>query len=472
MARQHPAQAPGLPTTSKLQRAIAAVGVEAFTRQLLAHPQRSALPYAWHLLARPEQLRPPGEWTWWLISGGRGSGKTRSGAEQTRLWAKDKDARIGILGKTPDDVRRDLLDGPSGLLSVCPARERPVFQASVSGGELNWPNGAKAFLLSGAHPAGIRGVNLNRAWVDELPHFKYPRAAWDNLAFALRLGEHVEGVITTTPLGIKLMRELMQRDDLVYSRASTYANRANLAANFFTTIVSKYEGTRFGRQEIHGELLDDVPGALWTAAMLEDARGRVDFEACVTRAVGVDPATTDGEDSAETGIVSAGLLARPIDRIDTLPRFAVLGDRSLQGSPEEWARAAIEEFQRVDAHFFVVETNQGGQMVASTIRNQWQAMRLPGAPPIREVRASQGKRARAEPIAALYEQKRVTHVAGLGGLEDQLTSWSATSGEPSPDRLDAAAWVLTELSLTPDGADVGTEVKTPTRAPPLRASGM
>lgn len=471
MAWPHPAQAPGQPTTSLLQRAIAAVGVEAFERALLRRPDRDALRYSWALLGRPEQLRPPGAWTWWLLSGGRGSGKTRSGAEMVRSWARDKAARVGILGKTPDDVRRDLLDGPSGLMAIHPPGEGPVFSATVSGGELTWPNGAKAFLLSGAHPAGIRGVNLNRAWVDELPHFKYPRAAWDNLAFALRLGSHVEGVITTTPLGIKLMRELMQRDDLVYSRASTYANRANLAANFFTTIVAKYEGTRFGRQEIHGELLEDVPGALWKAEMF-DSVSSFDFESCDVRAVGVDPATTDDEDSNETGIVSAGRLVQPVDRIDTLPRFALLGDASLQGSPEEWARAAIEEFRRIDAHYFVVETNQGGQMVASTIRNQWHAMRLAGEPPIREVRASKGKRARAEPIAALYEQRRVTHVSGLVGLEDQLTSWSATSGAGSPDRLDAAVWVLTELSEMPVSGEVDADVRAPTRAPPLRVGGM
>lgn len=446
-ARPHPAQAPGQPTTSLLQRAVANVGWEAVEAELASRPDRHALRYSWPILARPDQLPPPGDWTWWLLSGGRGSGKTRSGAEAVRVWARSADARIGILGKTPEDVSRDLLNGPSGLMSISPPHELPTFIESKDGGELTWPSGAKGYVLSGAHPAGIRGLNLNRAWVDELPHFKYPREAWDNLGFALRLGSHVQGVITTTPLAIKLMHELMKRDDLVYSRASTYANRVNLAKNFLDTIVAKYEGTRFGRQEIHGELMEDVPGALWKASLFETKR-QVDPSACDLRAVAIDVAVSTGESAGETGIISGGRLALPprTQSNDRLRRFALLGDATLQGSPSEWAWAAIKEFQRIDAHFFVVEVNQGGDMVAHTLRTEWQARKLPGLPPIVEVRASKGKRARAEPIAALYDQNRVTHVQGLGGLEDQLTTWSASSGEASPDRLDAGVWLLTYLS--------------------------
>lgn len=468
-ARLHPGQQGGV-TASLLARAVRKAGPDVVLQALRASPAKTLLPYAWRVHARPEQLPPPGAWTWWLLSGGRGSGKTRSGAEMVRVWAKQPSARVGILGKTPDDVRRDLLDGPSGLMAITPPDERPTFQASVSGGELTWPSGAKGFLLSGAHPAGIRGVNLTHAWVDELPHFKYPRLAWDNLGFALRLGTHVQGVITTTPLAIKLMHELMQRDDLVYSRASTYANRANLAANFFDTIIAKYEGTRFGRQEIHGELLEDVPGALWTAGAFRYAR--VEVDACVRRVVAIDPATTAGEDSDETGIVAAGQLAPIAGEAPTSSRYAVLGDASLQGTPSEWARAAIALYDAVDAQAFVVETNQGGQMVAHTLRMEWQAMQRPGAPLVFEVRASKGKRARAEPIAALYEQGRVTHVPGLEGLEDQLTGWSAKSGEASPDRLDALVWGLTELSSMPEAGGVPSAPAVPTRAPPLRSVGM
>jgi phage terminase large subunit-like protein len=469
-ARIHPAQAPGLPRDSLLARAIAAVGVDAFLREVQSRPDVAALPFAWELHARPEQLPPPGAWTWWLLSGGRGSGKTRSGAEMARAWARRSDTRLGILGKTPDDVRRDLLDGPSGLMAITPPEERPTFAASVSGGELTWPSGAKAFLLSGAHPAGIRGVNLTHAWVDELPHFKYPRLAWDNLNFALRLGTHVQGVITTTPLAIKLMHELMQRDDLVYSRASTYANRANLAANFFSEVIAKYEGTRFGRQEIHGELLEDVPGALWKAGEFRYAS--VEASACSRIVVAIDPATTDDSGSDETGIVAAGQLEPAPGEPSTAARYAVLGDASLQGSPSEWARAAIALHDAVGAQAFVVETNQGGQMVAHTLRMEWQALGRPGLPLVIEVRASKGKRARAEPVAALYEQGRVAHVPGLEGLEDQLTGWSAKSGEASPDRLDALVWGLTELSTMPDAGDVPKEPPAPTRAPPLRRVGM
>lgn len=457
-ARLHPGQQGGV-AASLLARAVRKAGPDVVLQALRESPAKTLLPYAWRVHARPEQLPPPGAWTWWLLSGGRGSGKTRSGAEMVRVWAKQPDARIGILGKTPDDVRRDLLDGPSGLMSITPPDERPTFQASVSGGELTWPSGAKGFLLSGAHPAGIRGVNLTHAWVDELPHFKYPRLAWDNLGFALRLGTHVQGVITTTPLAIKLMHELMQRDDLIYSRASTYANRANLAANFFDTIIAKYEGTRFGRQEIHGELLEDVPGALWAAGAFRYAR--IEVDACVRRVVAIDPATTDGEDSDETGIVAVGQLEQAPGEAPTSTRYAVLGDASLQGTPSEWARAAIALYDAVDAQAFVVETNQGGQMVAHTLRMEWQAMQRPGVPLVVEVRASKGKRARAEPIAALYEQGRVTHVPGLEGLEDQLTGWSAKSGEASPDRLDALVWGLTELSTTPEAGEVPETPPTP-----------
>lgn len=467
-ARLHPAQAPGLPTTSLLQRAVAAMGWEAVEAELAKRPDRHALAYSWGALARPEQLPPPGDWTWWLLNGGRGSGKTRAGAEMVRTWAKNPKERIGILGKTPDDVSRDLLNGPSGLMSISPPGERPTFLASKDGGELTWPSGAKGYVLSGAHPAGIRGVNLTKAWVDELPHFKYPRLAWDNLGFALRLGEHVQGVITTTPLAIKLMHELMQDEGLVYSRASTYANRVNLARNFFQKIISKYEGTRFGRQEIHGEMLEDVPGALWKASIFRQLA--VEPDACEVVAVAVDPAASSGEDAAETGIISGGRL--PVVKGEVAPRFALLGDASLHGTPEEWSRAAIEEYDRVGAQYFVVEINQGGEMVSSTIRSTWQAMRRSGAPPIRTVHASKGKRTRAEPISALYEQKRVSHVEGLAGLEDQMTLWSATSGEKSPDRLDAAVWLLTDLSAVGDAGDVNREVRTPTHVPPLRAIGM
>jgi phage terminase large subunit-like protein len=319
-----------------------------------------------------------------------------------------------------------MVEGESGLLSVAPPWARPVY--TPSNRRLVWPNGAQATTYSAEEPDLLRGPQLNFAWSDEVAAWRYPDA-WDQLRFGLRLGASPRVCVTTTPRPVELLRRMMREPTTVVTRGSTYDNLSNLAPSFKAAILSKYEGTTLGRQEIHAEMLDEIPGALWTRATIDAAR--VSEVPRLSRvAVAVDPATTATEASDETGIVAAG--------VDATGQAYVLADCSLRASPDGWARAAVELYRRTKADRIVYEANQGGDMVATVLRH------VDPNVPLRAVHASRGKRVRAEPIAALYEQGRVHHVGVHGLLEDQLCGW-VPGAEDSPDRLDALVWCLTEL---------------------------
>lgn len=388
----------------------------------------AALEYDWRFWARPDQLAPPGNWRTWLVMAGRGYGKTRVGAEWTRMSARDYPL-VNIIGATADDARDIMIEGESGILAVCPPDERPRYVGSKR--RLEWPNGARSLIFTADEPERLRGKQHMRLWCDEVAAWRYPDA-WDQAMLGLRLGNDPRAVATTTPRPVRAVRELLAQEAsgrVHVTRGSTYANRENLAPAFFDQIITKYEGTRLGRQELGGEYLDDTPGALWNRAMFDNRRAAPDLVRVV---VAVDPATTSGETSNETGIVVAGL------GIDG--RGYVLGDRSGRFSPDAWAKRAWAAFDDTRADRVVYESNQGGDMVLSVLRT----VRRDG--PVSGVHASRGKRTRAEPVAALYEQGKVTHCVPLDDLEDQLVSWTPEDGD-SPDRLDALVWALTELMV-------------------------
>lgn len=418
---------------SLLARVVRKVGADRLYASL-TEGERVELEFLWEAHARPEQLRPTGrDWTWWLVQAGRGFGKTRTGAEAVRAWAKESPGCIiGIAGPTPDAVRITQIEGPAGILAVHPPWERPVFEPAVGSGRLTWPNGTTALVFSGASPSKARGPQFHKLWADELPHWRHPKETHDNLAFGLRLGTNPQGIITTTPLPISVLRKLRKDPACVVTSGTTYENRHNLAASFFAEIVSKYEGTRLGRQEIHGELLEDTPGALWTRSNL-DALQTDKVPALVRIVVGVDPAVTSGEDSDLTGIVVAG---KGEDG-----HLYVLADRSMRGTPGEWATAVVEAFHEFKADRVIAEVNNGGDLVEALLRT------VDSGLPVRKVTASRGKRTRAEPIAALYEQKRAHHVRGMDALEDQLVTFAPGKSDESPDRMDALVWAGSALML-------------------------
>lgn len=403
----------------------------------------ATLPYslAWYApdgLARPEQIEPEGEWRAWLILAGRGWGKTRTGAEWVRWRIAHGAKRVALVGPTAADVRDVMVEGESGLLAVCeddavqplyePSRRRIVFPK----GSALAPEGAMCTTYSAEEPDRLRGPQHDAAWCDELAAWRYPEA-WDQLQFGLRLGDDPRCIVTTTPRPTREIRELVKAPTTVVTRGSTFDNADNLAPAFLERILAKYEGTRLGRQELYAEILDDVPGALWNRRMLEEAvaawpETEPELQRCV---VAIDPAVTSGEDSDETGIIVAGRNG---------PKGYVLADYTCRMSPDGWARQAIEAYHQHEADRIVAEANQGGDMVKTVLRT------VDPSVPVRLVHATRGKRVRAEPVAALYEQGRVSHAQVFPELEDQLVTWTPDS-PTSPDRLDALVWALTELDL-------------------------
>lgn len=426
---------------SLLERAVRRFGPERLF-ELLDGDQRASLPFVWEINARPEQLPPPGAWRWWSIIAGRGFGKTRSGSEWVRSKARAMPGSIGaIIGQTPDDARLIQIEGPAGILAVSPPSERPKWEPSK--GLLTWPNGSVAHVYSGANPGAFRGPQFHWLWADELAKWSRARESFDNFNFGLRLewrGVQPQACVTTTPRPISVIRDLLAKSNGVVTRGSTYDNTANLAPSFLSEILSTYEGTRLGRQELGGEVLDDVPGALWKRSMFDEQGFRCAPPECDLVVVAIDPSVSNTDSSDETGIVVVG--AHGGDP----RRFHVVADRSIYASPMERARVAIDAFLEFKADRFVVETNNGGDWIPAVITSAWDSQGLAGAPPIETVTASRGKKTRAEPIAALYEQHRVTHSPGLEALEDQLATWSPLLGEKSPDRLDALVWAATWLS--------------------------
>jgi len=361
--------------------------------------------------------------------GGRGAGKTRTGAEAVRemvergIWG-----RVALVAPTAADGRDVMVEGDSGLMRVCPPWNRPLYEPSKR--RLTWPNGALATVYSADEPERLRGPQHDGAWLDEPGTWRYPEA-FDMLMLGLRLGTFPRWVATTTPRRTALIRKLLAWPGVVVTKDSTYENRDNLAPAFFDAIARQYEGTTLGRQELYAEMLEDVPGALWTRAAIDDYRVTAAPD-LVRIVVAVDPAiTSNQENSNETGIIVVGK--------DDQGHVYPLADKSLVASPDGWARAVVNAFHDYGADRVIAEANQGGEMVSHTIKT------VDSRIPVKLVHAKRGKHTRAEPVAALYEQGRGHHVGTFSQLEDQMCSW--LPGDDSPDRMDALVWGVWELAV-------------------------
>ncbi len=395
----------------------------------------------WPAFARREQMPPPARWRVWAFIGGRGAGKTKAGAEWVHGIVHGRDdcgpqaGRIALVGETMDQVREVMVEGVSGLKVAGFPPERPRFEPSRR--RLVWPNGAVAHGFSSEDPEALRGPQFDAAWADEVGKWVQAEAVWDMLSFSLRLGARPRVMVSTTPRATPLMRRLLADPATVVTRSATAANAANLAPGTVRALVARYGGTRLGRQELDGELIDDREGALFSRAEIE--QGRVAAAPVLKRiVVAVDPPASHRKGADACGIVAAGIDGEGI--------VFVLADQSTQGlKPHEWAGRAAALYRRLAADALVVEVNQGGDMVAAVIGEV--------APdvPVTPVRAARSKHLRAEPVAALYAQGRVRHAGTFPALEDELADFGpdGLSNGASPDRLDALVWAVTHLALRP-----------------------
>lgn len=421
---------------------------------------KASLKWDWTFWARPSQLEPPGNWNTWLVLAGRGFGKTRMGSEWIRKnvcgdtplapppsgWG-----RIALIAETAADARDVMVLGDSGILASHPKDFRPEW--SPTNRRLTWPNGVQAWVYNATEPDQLRGPQHHAAWVDELAKFRYLQETWDQCQFGLRLGDHPRALVTTTPRPLPLIKKLVADPDTYVTRGSTFDNAGNLAKPFLKQIQDRYGGTRLGRQELEGEILGDIPGALWNRDDIDSSRVYdvpKDLERVI---VAVDPAASSAEGSDENGIIVVGM-ARDNDGY---ARGYVLEDGSLRGTPEEWAKKAVTLYRKWSADRIVAEKNNGGEMVETVIRTVDRSV------PIKLVHASRGKVVRAEPISALYEQGRVHHVGRFDELEDQMCLFSIdnirNSATGSPDRVDALVWGLTEVFNKITGRRIHRELK-------------
>jgi phage terminase large subunit-like protein len=420
----------------------------------------------WRAKARVSQLPPPGDWNGWVVCAGRGFGKNRTASEFIHEEVQAKRAgRIALVAPTAADARDTVVEGESGILATAPSWCRPEYEPSKR--KLTWPNGAVAHTFSSEEADRLRGPQFDFAFADELAAWNDPQSTWDMLSFGLRLGRHPRWLVTTTPRPIKLLKDLLAREgqDVVVTRGSTFENAANLAPPFLEAIRKRYEGTRLGKQELFAEMLSDTPGALWSSDMIERANtvGRLpEMQRCI---VSIDPSGTrgasDGGDSI--GIVVAGL------GVDGLGY--IIADRTCKLSPDGWGRRAVDAYREFKADRIIAERNYGGAMVEHVIRSIDQHI------PYREVTASRGKVARAEPAAALYEQGKIRHAHRMPELEEQFLAITSSGyvGDGSPDRADAAVWALHELFGAPEPGIIGyarleAALATAPRANPLDTS--
>jgi phage terminase large subunit-like protein len=403
---------------------------EAFM-QSLSTAEKQSLLFSWDFFARPNQKLPLQDFIVWLVLSGRGAGKTRTGAETCRTWVKSN-SLVNIIAPTASDIRDVCVEGPAGIMTICPPNERPRYYPSKR--LLEWPNGAKSLLFSAEEPERLRGPQCAKMWCDEAAAWKYAQETWDNAMFGLRQGKKPQAIVTTTPRPTKLIKMLKASPTTVLSRGTTYENRSYLAPAFFEFIIKKYEGTRLGRQEINAELLEDNPGALFHLGQIDAARVEKFPENLERVVVAADPAVTSTDESDEWGVIVAGR-----DRQNP-PHFYVWSDLSKIYSPNEAADVILNAYKEHRADRIVAETNQGGDMIESILRNRGHAFAYTG------VHASRGKVVRAEPISGLYEQGRVHHVGDLGKLEDEICDYDPSTSTKSPNRLDALVWALTDLS--------------------------
>lgn len=402
--------------------------------------------YDWNFWARPEQHTPPefasGAKYGWLIKAGRGSGKTRTGAEKVKEWVEElpeghtEHHRIALVAETAADARDVLVEGESGILAI----SRPEFMPEYFPSKrlVRWPCGCMAHTYSGEEPDQLRGPQHTKAWVDELAKYKYPEETMNNLEFGLRLGSSPQMIVTTTPKPIPIITEMMKDKQFVVTGGNSYENMQNLAPSYFRRVIKKHEGTRLGRQEIHAEILDDAPGALWTRARLDKNRRKLCPE-LKRIVVALDPSVTANEDSDEIGIIVAGL------GIDG--HGYCLDDLSGIFSVKTWAERAVVAFDKYEGDLIVGEVNNGGDLVKLAIENVRSNI------PFRSLTASRGKHVRAEPVSQLDEQGRIHHVGSFAELEDQLVNYTPDGyvGGGSPDRGDAYVWAFTELMLVKKG---------------------
>lgn len=411
----------------------------------LSDQEKSLLVTSWTFLARPNQLAPT-EWNnnqpFWIIVAGRGYGKTRTGAETIldHIEELKEGARVALIAPTASDARDVMIEGESGILA-CAERRKIDCTYEPSKRRITFKNGAMATAYTAEKPDRLRGPQHTFAWCDELSSWEYDEETWDMMQFGLRLGPCPKVLITTTPKPRLLMRKLLQDKRSIITRGSTYENKDNLAPSFMEAVKERYEGTRLGRQELYGELLEDNPDALWQPGMIEETRVRdaedLDIEEKIYRydlvriTVAVDPAVTSGEKADETGILVVGR--------NREGRFFVLCDRTGRYSPDEWGRVVIDLYNKWSADRVVAEVNQGGDMVEHTLRTVDPSVSYRG------VRAVKGKRTRAEPIAALYEQGKVSHLGSFPELEEQMCMYTPDNYDGSPDRVDALVWGITEM---------------------------
>lgn len=406
----------------------------------LSPAEALAVQYDWTLWARTNQIPPDWDWYVWLLICGRGGGKTRVGSESVRDWAHAGYSPIAIIGRTKADVRDTMVElGDSSILKVSPPWFMPKYEPTRR--RVIWPNGVIGVTYSADEPDQLRGPQHMKAWADEPAKYEKPQELWDNLMLGLRIGDKPQVIVTTTPRPIPFIKKLITDERTkknpngrtAVTRGHTLDNRANLAPDFLKYIMSKYEGTRLGRQELAGEVLSDNPDALWKRVVIDKLR--LTQHPDLTRiVVAIDPQGTDSLDSAETGIVVAGI-AKEGDKVHGY----ILADLTISGSPDKWSAAAVSGYHNFRADRIVAEVNFGGDMVESIIRIVDELV------PFTKVHASRGKAIRAEPVSALYEQGRIHHCGFFPELEDQLCEW--VTGEKSPDRLDALVWAITDLML-------------------------
>lgn len=388
--------------------------------------------------SRDKQRTPEGKWNVWLILAGRGWGKTRTGAYDIINYAiQNANTISAVVAPTSGDLRRVCFEGVSGLRQLIPdelLKDKVGLKAyNKSTAQINLWNGSKIIGFSASEPDRLRGSQYHRAWCDELAAWRYPEA-FDQLMFGLRLGKKPQVVVTTTPRPTPIIKKLFNRKDkdVFITQGSTFENQDNLAESALEQFKDRYEGTRLGRQELYAEILDDVEGALWKYFQLEECRIKKEEVPELRRiVVAVDPAVTANANSDETGIIVAG--------VDQNDKYFILDDKSGKFTPDNWARVVIEQFYRYNANLIVAETNNGGDLVERLLRT------IDKTVPYKSVTATRGKMLRAEPVSALYEQKKVFHTDLFPTLEDQMCTYTGES-KKSPDRLDALVWALTELS--------------------------
>ena len=387
-----------------------------------------------NIKARSNQLPPETNWKNWLILSGRGWGKTRTGSEWI-VWKalQQPKTRWAVVASTSADITDTCFEGESGIISVLNRYgiyDENSYNRTRSAYTL--PNGSRIKGFSAEKPDRLRGPQHHGAWCDELAAWEYDDT-WDQLQFGLRLGEHPQTVITTTPRPTKLIKSLLKSDSTVVTRGSSFDNAENLSKTALLEMQNRYANTRLGRQELYGEVLDDNPGALWTRARIESARIKSEqLPSLIRVVVGIDPAVTSGDDSDSTGIIVAGIAADN--------NYYVLADETIKASPQEWATKAATAFDAWKADRIIAEVNNGGDLVLHLLSSVRPNI------PVKKVTASRGKAVRAEPISALYEQNRVHHVGYFSELEEQMCEWEPGISTKSPDRMDALVWALTELS--------------------------